>query len=103
MGTLDEGSPQGKAHVAGFYFFDDFIFAKAFVAIAQLARVVVQFDLVVEVERGVGIVVGGQVEFFSDFTGDVHLDVHVKVETTRSALPFGEDGIFEALVVSAEG
>ena len=50
--------------------------------------------MVVEVEGGVGIVIGRQGHFFANLARDVHVDIHVEIEAAHGALPLREDGVF---------
>lgn len=96
LSTLDKRTAEGKAYVAGLYFFEDFVFA-------ELVCVVVEFNLVIEIEDGISIEIGIQVEFFPDFSRYVHLDIHIEIEAARPALPFREDWVIEALIIAAKG
>ena len=70
LAALDQCTVQGQAHVAGLDLLDDLV----------LVPGVVQLHLVLEVEGGLGVVVGVDLELLPDVAHQVQLDPLVEVE-----------------------
>ena len=95
LGAFDQLAPERQAYVTGLDLAQDVVLGKGL-------RVVVQFDLVVEVKGRPGVVVGVQLEFVADLADHVHVDVHVEVEDRVAAELLDDEGVVLKLVVDAE-
>lgn len=96
--VLNQVVLEWQVYVIGFNFLQDSIFF-----FFKVIGVVVQFNLVVKVEVGVGVVSGGQVEFFFDFIDYVYVDIYVEVEVGQVLLLFGQVRVFCDIGIDVEG
>ena len=92
LAPLDQGAAQGKTDVAGLDLLDDLV----------LVTRVVQLHLVLEVEGGLRVVVGVDLQLLTDITHQVQLDPLVEVEGGDAPLIDGDPRILRLADVHPE-
>ena len=96
MGAPDQLGAQRHGYITRFHILNNFVFRKTL-------RIVVQLHLVVKVEGSLRIIIEVQIQFFPDFTGRAHIDIHIKIEVAIALLAQGQDRILNFLVIKSEG
>src|SRR5690606_20641154 len=90
--AFNERSSERKGYVSGFNVFDNIIFF----------ALILKFNLVFEIERSLSIVVEVQFQLIANFAHYVHINIHIEIETSLSALTLRKNGIIYFLIIASK-